>query len=129
MKLLTKAQWNVCVCPTCFNIKYKPSYLNRAFPNNKSPRNEKELVKYLMCGKPDVIRFHHSNCEYGICEKCSSHRKTLVQHYHVLSQGQLRNLSWNHWERKMGFDGKIRKCMVKKRRKCTTMSRGIAGRC
>lgn len=46
VRLLTNSQWNVCVCPTCFNIKYKLSCLNRAFPNNKNPRNEKELVKF-----------------------------------------------------------------------------------
>ncbi|CAG2250372.1 unnamed protein product [Mytilus edulis] len=118
VRLLTKTQWNVCVCPTCFNIKYKLTCLNRAFSHHKSPRNEKELVNFLLCRKPDARRFHQSKCIYGICEMCSSHEKhcNIVQHYRDLNtdQEQIRKLSWNHWERKMGSDGKIRKCLVQK---------------
>ena len=117
VRLLSKSQWNVCVCSICFNIKYKLSCLNRnqrlLKPDTKTPNDEMDLYSFLLCEKPDSMRFHSAACARSTCPRCSNYSVTIQNMYSDLVE---KNpvLTWNHWERVTGKDGKERKSIAVK---------------
>lgn len=117
VRRLSGAFHNVCMCPYCMNVKCKVMAFNRATTvagvSCKKLDDERALYDALLCPKPEGSRFHRAECVDGTCEICKNYRETIRGVYQELIYYNVQ-CTWNHWERKEGPDGKIRRSLQTK---------------
>jgi hypothetical protein len=118
VRIISKTHWRYCVCTTCQNIQSKLTCLNgaatRAGMSNLRIKDAENLLECLLCAKSTNNRFHKLECIQRTCIKCKNQDKTLKNVYKPL-QDETNSLQWNHWEKTVCIDGKIRKKLIIKK--------------